>query len=94
MIKSIVKQAWKVGGIYFVWATLHYTSSHLYTHFCTPLNFYGFISSPFLITSPHCYGFRWCINHGSDALSSMWVVLGTWFLSCLSWKKEEETNSN
>ena len=94
MIKSLLKQCWKVSGIYLIWATLHYSSSHLYTKFCTPLTIAGFAASPFLITAPHCYGFRWCINHGADALSSMWVVLGTWLLSCLSWKKSDKVKSN
>jgi hypothetical protein len=93
MIKSLVKHCWKVSGIYLIWTILHYSSSHLYTHFCTPLSISGFFTSPMLISTPHCYGFRWCINHGADALNSMWIVLGTWILSCLSWKnKEEKTN--
>ena len=94
MIKSLIKQTWKVSGIYLVWTTLHYSSSHMYTHFCTNLSLSGFLTSPFLITAPHCHGFRWCINHGADALSSMWVVMGTWLLSCLSWKMEEQSSES
>lgn len=90
MLKSVIKQAWKVGGIYLVWISLHYTSSNLYAKLCTPLSVAGFVTSPFLVASPHCFAFRWCIKHGADAISSMWVVLGTWFLSCLSWKKEDQ----
>lgn len=86
---SLIKQVWKVSGIYLIWTILHYSSSHLYTTFCTPFSLSGIISSPFLITTPHCYAFRWCINNGADALNSMWVVLGTWILSHLSWTKPD-----
>lgn len=80
----LVKQVWKISGIYLIWTILHYSSSHLYTKFCTPFSLTGIVSSPFLITTPHCYAFRWCINNGANALNSMWVVFGTWLLSHLS----------
>jgi len=80
----LIKQVWKVCGIYLVWTILHFGASQLYTKFCTPLTLIGFISSPFLVTSPHCQAFKWCINNGSDALSSMWIVFGTWIISHLS----------
>jgi len=80
----LIKQVWKVCGIYLVWKILHFGASQLYTKFCTPLTLIGFISSPFLVTSPHCQAFKWCINNGSDALSSMWIVFGTWIISYLS----------
>lgn len=84
MIKSIIKHLWKVCAIYFTWTILHFTSSHLYSKFCNELTLFGFITSPFLVTSPHCTAFRWCIKYGSEALTSMWIVLGTWLLSCLT----------
>jgi len=81
---GLIKQVWRVSGIYLVWTILHFCASQLYTKFCTPLNLIGFISSPFLVTTPHCQAFKWCINNGSDALSSMWIVFGTWIISHLS----------
>ena len=84
MLKIIIKHTWKVSSIYFIWTLLHFISSHLYTKFCNNLSLSGFIMSPFMITSPHCHAFRWCIRYGAEALTSMWVVLGTWLLSCLT----------
>ena len=75
---NIIKQVWMVGGIYIIWVCLHFAASHLYTHFCTPLTWAGFVLSPFLVASPHCHALRWCIDNGGNAISTMWVVFGTW----------------
>ena len=83
-MRSFIKQVWKVGGIYFIWSVLHFSSIHLYQKFCTPFTISGFISSPFLVTTPHCRAFRWCIKNGADALNSMWVIFGTWVINFLT----------
>jgi hypothetical protein len=62
---------------------IHYIASHLYTYFCVPYTFLGFIAAPFLVTSPHCAGLRWCIVHGAETITAMWVVIGTWFVTLL-----------
>ena len=84
MLKSIVNNSWKLSVIYFIWVIIHFSSSHLYSKFCNDFSLIGFVSSPFMITAPHCIAFRWSIRHGADALTSMWIFLGTWLLSCLT----------
>ena len=78
-----LKAAWRVTGIYVIWMFIHYIASHLYTYFCVPYTFLGFIAAPFLVTSPHCAGLRWCILHGAETITAMWVVIGTWFVTLL-----------
>lgn len=62
---------------YFMWITLHYTASHLYSQYCTPANFIGFLISPFLSENHFCSGLRWCINNGSYFISNMWIIIGS-----------------
>ena len=49
----------KIVGIYLMWITLHYVTSHLYVRLCVPLTWLGFMLSPFTAVSPHCQGFVW-----------------------------------
>ena len=78
LIKEYSSHAWDIGGIYLLWTLTHYTASQLYVKFCTPLSVSGFILSPFTVASPHCSGLRWCINKGSETVSTMWITIGTW----------------
>ena len=72
-----------ISGIYIVWILLHYIASHLYTKLCVPNTIYGFVMSPFMITAPHCQGLRWIVYNGSNIITNMWVILGTWLCSVL-----------
>lgn len=72
----------QIGGFYFLWVTIHYGASHLYTYWCTPLTWIGFIRSPLLVTTPQCTALRWAIYHGSDSIHGMWIVLGSWIILC------------
>tara|TARA_Y200000002_G_scaffold16458_1_gene12841 strand:- start:3026 stop:3352 length:327 start_codon:yes stop_codon:yes gene_type:complete len=67
--------------VYFMWIFIHFISVHLYINFCVPLTLYGFISSPFLVPAPHCYGLRWLMNNGSDNIIAMWSVLGGYLIT-------------
>lgn len=67
-------------GIYFLWIISHYISSHLYTHVCVPATIFGFISSPFVATAPHCQALRWVIYQGGNSIIAMWFVTGTWVM--------------
>jgi len=66
--------------MYTAWILLHYISSHLYPHLCTPLNIYGFITTPFTITLPHCQALRWIIYNSGEKIINMWLLLGAWFI--------------
>lgn len=72
-----------ISGIYIVWILLHYIASHLYTNLCVPNTIYGFVMSPFMVTAPHCQGLRWIVYNGSNIITNMWVILGTWLCSVL-----------
>lgn len=37
-----------------IWTILHWIIPRLYITFCTPNNFYGYLQSLFLTSSPHC----------------------------------------
>lgn len=70
-------------GIYLIWILLHYLSAHLYTNYCVPLTYVGFLSSPFIVPTPHCQAFRWLITNGSTHIMAMWVTVGSWLIKCV-----------
>jgi len=77
---SYIKEFYKIVGIYILWISIHYFSSHMYTYWCTYASFIGFVLSPFLATAPHCQALRWGIIHGADQIVVMWATLGTWLI--------------
>lgn len=85
-IKSALKSAKEICGIYILWILLHYIASHLYIQFCVPLTIRGFLMAPFLTPTPHCQALRWAIYTGANAINSMWAVLGVWMCSKLLFK--------
>jgi hypothetical protein len=70
-----------VAGLYLLWVVVHFIAAQLYVYYCVPLTFLGFIMSPLMVSSPHCYAFRWCISNGANNINAMWVVFGTWLAS-------------
>jgi hypothetical protein len=66
----------KASAFYVLWILLHYSASHLYTRFCTSWSIYGFLLSPFALSSPHCKALRWFMFMGSDYIQLMWVTIG------------------
>jgi hypothetical protein len=72
---------------YSSWIFFHYICSQLYYHFCAPPTWYGFLVSPFLALTPHCYAFRWIINEGGGQINTMFIVFGSWAASKLLWYK-------
>jgi len=75
-IYKIIKFIIHISGI-----GLHYFASHLYTNLCTPNTIIGFLTAPFLTTTPHCQGLRWVVYNGANFINNMWVVFGTWLCS-------------
>ena len=82
--KKTVKEIWFVGKIYIIWMFIYYIAANSYSYFCTPFTFYGFIMTPFLVPLPHCVGLRWCIQHGSEVITAMWVLIGSWLIAGLA----------
>ena len=70
-------------GIYFIWITIHFYSAHIYSNLCAPYTVVGYVMSPFINSSPYCKALRWCILNGSEAIQTMWIVIGTFFTSLL-----------
>lgn len=65
-------------GVYLTWIILHYIATHLYSNYCNNLSIYGFIFSPLTNTTPFCRGLVYIINTGSNNISNMWSLIGTW----------------
>ena len=72
-----------ISKIYLLWIILHYIASQLYIKFCVPTTVWGFLISPFIVTTPHCQGLRWIVYNAANIINNMWVVLGTWVCSTL-----------
>lgn len=81
----------KTSGLYLLWICLHYFSSHLYVKFCVPNTLYGFIMSPFMITTPHCQGLRWIVYNAANVINNMWLLIGAWIYS-LIWIINKDNN--
>ena len=73
----------KISGIYLLWIFLHYFSAHLYIKFCVPNTIYGFIMSPFMISTPHCQGLRWIVYNAANIINNMWILIGAWIYSII-----------
>jgi hypothetical protein len=67
-------------GVFMLWIVLHFVTPHLYVYFCTPATIIGFALSPFIAPAPHCMAFRWVIYNGGSMITTMWMVIGTWFI--------------
>lgn len=64
--------------IYLFWITLHYFASQYYAQYCASYTIYGFLLSPFLVSTPHCQALRWTIYKGGIIIENMWIILGAW----------------
>jgi|TARA_B100001063_G_C16697930_1_gene520905 hypothetical protein len=66
-------------GMYVFWIFLHYTSVHLYAHYCNNLSVYGFLLSPLTNATPICKSLNYIIYNGGNNINSMWIIIGSWF---------------
>jgi len=64
--------------LYIGWIVAHYVAAHIYVKLCVAFSFVGFISSPFLVASPHCIGLRWIIHTGGNNIMALWVLIALW----------------
>jgi hypothetical protein len=81
IIKKYLIKSIPIICIYFFWILMHYIASHLYTMYCTEYSVIGFLISPLLISSIHCYSLRWIIIQSSDIINNMWILLSAWLAS-------------
>ena len=68
-----------ISKIYILWIFIHYISVQLYVTHCVPSSLWGFMSSPILVSSPHCKAARWIIHNGANTIDNMWNTIGVWF---------------
>ena len=65
--------------VYILWIVIHYISVQLYIKHCVPSTMWGFITSPILVSSPHCKAMRWMLHTGATIIDNMWNTIGVWF---------------
>lgn len=83
VLKPYIISCYNASGLYLFWIFLHYLSANMYTYYCVPTSFQGFIMSPFLVSAPHCRAIRWVVHNGGNTIDSMWTMLATWLCSLL-----------
>jgi hypothetical protein len=80
-MNDFLNRAGRIAILYGMWIMAHFIASHLYTKWCVPLTWSGFLMSPFVAPMPHCQAARWVISTGGDIMVHMWVLLGVWIIS-------------
>ena len=80
-VRPYITSIYQVSALYVFWIALHYITAQLYVKYCATPTFYGFLVSPFLISSPHCVAMRWVFTKGGNLIEGMWTLLGTWLCS-------------
>lgn len=81
--KEIVSFIKTLLSTYLLWISLHHISVHLYSYYCAPLSFVGFLFSPFIAPMPHCVAMRWVIYNGGRMIEVMWIIFGKWMIDKL-----------
>jgi len=81
--KNMYKTIIRTIAVYLCWLIVYFASTHLYTHFCTNLSVYGFLTAPFMTQTPHCRAFLWSISNGVTIIDTMWVLIGSFILSLI-----------
>lgn len=82
-LKPYIIYSYNASGLYLFWICLHYLAANMYTYYCVPSFFQGFIMSPFLVSAPHCRAIRWVVHNGGNTIDNMWIMLATWLCSRL-----------
>lgn len=80
-MNDFLNRAGRIAILYGMWIMAHFIASHLYTKWCVPLTWSGFLMSPFVAPMPHCQAARWVISTGGDIMVHMWVLVGVWLIS-------------
>lgn len=75
---KLAEITWSGSKVYLFWILVHYLVSNSYGSFCTPKSTYGFLTSPILVSSPHCKALRWAHEISGSTIDNMWIIFGTW----------------
>lgn len=82
-LKPYIIYSYNASSLYLFWICLHYIAANMYSFYCVPNSFQGFIMSPFLVSAPHCRAIRWVVHNGGNTIDNMWIMLATWLCSRL-----------
>ena len=91
MFPSLHRPFVKLCIVYLLYMIAHFISPYVYIQFCTPQTFIGFLTSPFMIPTPHCKAIRWIMTYSASNIETMWALLGVWGISLVI-SVEPETN--
>jgi hypothetical protein len=78
-VVSYFKWVYFISKVYILWIVIHYISVQLYVKYCVPSSIWGFITSPIMVSSPHCKATRWVLHTGANTIDNMWNTIGVWF---------------
>jgi hypothetical protein len=63
---------------YLFWVLLHFIAAQIYLRHCVGSSWVDLLYSVIFVSSPYCQGLSWIIYHGSQQISAMWFVFGTY----------------
>ena len=69
---------------YLFWIVIHYTTTHMYSNYCTPVSMLGFLTSPLLAISPVCRAVDWMRTVSIYTIENMWYIFGMWISSLMT----------
>lgn len=67
-----------------VWILIHHIITNLYAELCAPKTLFGFIITPFIVSSPHCSSMRWLINNSIMFIENGWILAGIYLCEKIS----------
>ena len=88
--EKIAWDIWSISKIYLFWIAVHFVSANLYAYYCAHISFYGFLTSAFMVATPHCSGLNWMTNWTHNTIRNMWLTLGTWLVTKIMENKEKK----
>lgn len=86
---NMMLELWNLTKIYLFWIFVHIMSVNLYCYCCAYPSLYGFLISPFIAVAPHCRALSWLMTNSITSINNMWLTLGTWCVTRLTF-----TNNN
>ena len=81
--KYVTKESIRLVCMYLFWMLCHYYCARYYPKYCADDGLYGFFTSLFLTETPFCKALRYGIVKGAETITTLWIVIGTWFISKL-----------
>ena len=76
-------QNWLFALVYLLLLCTYYTSAHVFTQYCTPLGFWGFLQTPFLIETVQCRALNWIFTYSHAYIQSLWILMSTYTIQLI-----------